>query len=149
MPELRKYFREYRELSTTMQDAWYEKILIDKEQVNFEIRALKNDRLIGCCGLHYIDWVHRHAEFGIYIGVDKYRNGDNGSDALRTLIKFGFEDLNLNRIWCEVYENNSALDVYRHIGFKDEGTLRQTYYNEGRYWDSHLLSMLREEYEGK
>ena len=66
---------------------------------------------------------------------------------MRTLIKYGFEDLNLNRIWCEVYSNNDAIDVYRHIGFKDEGILRQTYFNEGKYWDSHLMGMLREEYE--
>ena len=36
-PELRKYFREYREISQTMQQAWYKKILIDEKQVNFEI----------------------------------------------------------------------------------------------------------------
>ena len=33
-------------------------------------------------------------EFGIYIGDDDYRSGGFGSDALRTLIKYGFEDLN-------------------------------------------------------
>ncbi len=143
-PELRKYFREYRELSSTMQNAWYEnRVLSDDKQVNFEIRF--KDALIGHCGLYYIDWIHRHAEFGIYIGDDSYRSGGFGSDALRTLVKYGFNDLNLNKIWCEVYTNNDALDVYRHIGFKDEGVLRQHYYNEGQYWDSTMLSMLKSE----
>ena len=58
-------------------------------------------------------------------------------------------DLNLNKIWCEVYSNNDAIDVYRHIGFVDEGCLRQNYFNEGQYWDSCLMSMLREEYREK
>ena len=60
-PELRKYFREYREINETMQQAWYEnKVLKDPNQVNFEIRT-KDNNLIGHCGLYYIDWVHRHA----------------------------------------------------------------------------------------
>ena len=143
-PELRKYFREYRELSSTMQNAWYEnRVLSDDKQVNFEIRF--KDTLIGHCGLYYIDWIHRHAEFGIYIGNDSFRSGGFGSDALRTLVKYGFNDLNLNKIWCEVYTNNDALDIYRHIGFTDEGVLRQHYYNEGQYWDSTMLSMLKSE----
>ena len=145
-PRLKKYFREYRELSKTMQAAWYEnKVLGDDRQVNFEIRSKEEDLLIGHCGLYYINWIHRHAEFGIYVGDTAFRSGGFGSDALRTLVKYGFNDLNLNKIWCEVYTNNDALAVYEHIGFKYEGTLRQHYYNEGRYWDSTMLSMLKED----
>ena len=145
-PELRKYFREYKEISKTMQHGWFEKINNDGGQVNFEIRDKKNNKLIGHCGLYYISWVHRHAEFGIYIGDDNFRNGGYGSDALRILIKYGFNDLNLNKIWCEVYSNNTALEVYKYLGFKHEGTSRQHYYNEGKYWDSHILSMLKSEF---
>ena len=146
-PELRKYFREHRDISKTMQSAWFDKINNDPNQVNFEIREAENNKLIGHCGLYYISWIHRHAEFGIYIGADDYRSGGFGSDALRTLIKYGFNDLNLNRIWCEVYDNNTSIELYKHLGFVHEGTLRQTYYNEGRYWDSHLLGIFRDEFE--
>ena len=146
-PSLRKYFREYREISKTMQKKWFEKINNDSQQVNFEIRSLKEDLLIGHCGLYYINWITRTGEFGIYIGDKKYRNGGYGSDALRTLIKYGFEDLNLNKIWCEVYDNNPSIDVYKHIGFVYEGTMRQNYFSEGKYWDSHILSILKEEYK--
>jgi UDP-4-amino-4,6-dideoxy-N-acetyl-beta-L-altrosamine N-acetyltransferase len=147
-PELRKYFREYKELSKEMQERWFEsKVLGDTDQVNFEIRDKKTSKLIGHCGLYYISWVHRHAEFGIYIGDDSYRGGGYGSDALRVLIKYGFDDLNLNRIWCEVYDNNDALKMYEHIGFVREGVFRQSYYNEGRYWDAHILALLKEEFK--
>jgi RimJ/RimL family protein N-acetyltransferase len=120
-PSLRKYFREHKEITKTDQQNWYKKTLSDKNQYNFSLFA--EDKLIGQCGY--------------------------GSDALRTLIKYGFNDLNLNKIWCEVYKNNEALDVYKHIGFKYEGTLRDNYYNEGQYWDSDILSMLKKEYEKK
>ena len=146
-PNLRKYFREYRELNSSMQKEWFKKINSDREQVNFEIHDKESGKLIGHCGLYYIHWIHSHAEFGIYIGDENYRSGGYGSDALRTLIKYGFNDLNLNRIWCEVYDNNAALDVYKHIGFKLEGCQRNHYFNEGRYWNSHILGMLREDYD--
>ena len=147
-PELRKYFREYREINRAMQQRWYENMVLgDKEQVNFEIHDIEGGKLIGHCGLYYIDWINRHAEFGIYVGDLEYRRGGYGSDALRALIEYGFKDLNLNKIWCEVYTNNDALDIYRHIGFKDEGLIRQHYFNEGKYWDANVLSLLRCEYE--
>jgi len=147
-PALRRYFREHRELNRDNQVAWYEsRVLGDSNQYNFEVRVNEGGKLIGHCGLYYINWVSRTAEFGIYLGDLSYRNGGYGSDTLRTLISYGFNDLNMNRIWCEVYDNNKALDVYRHIGFKHEGTLRENYYNEGKYWDAHLLGMLKSEYE--
>ena len=146
-PGLRRYFREYREISRTMQKKWFEKINNDNNQVNFEIHDAVTGKIIGHCGLYYINWVSRTGEFGIYIGDKEYRSGGYGSDTLRTLVKYGFEDLNLNRIWCEVYDNNSSIEVYKHLGFKPEGTLRQNYYNEGRYWDSHVLGMLKSEYD--
>jgi len=147
-PELRRYFREHKLISEDDQVKWYEnKVLSDPKQYNFEIHSKEEDKLIGHCGLYYIDWINRTAEFGIYIGDYSFRNGGYGADALRTLIKYGFEDLNLNRIWCEVFDNNLAIDIYKHIGFTFEGKLRQNYFNEGRYWDSHVLSMLAAEYE--
>lgn len=147
-PELKKYFREHRELNSDNQTKWFESsVLNNPHQYNFEIRDKKSNTLIGHCGLYYISWVCRTGEFGIYIGDKNYRNGGYGSDALRTLIKYGFEDLNLNRIWCEVYDNNAALEIYKHIGFVYEGKMRENYYNEGKYWDSHILGMLKSDYK--
>ena len=149
-PELRRYFREYRELNKDNQINWYEnKVLGDSNQYNFEVRTNTDNKLIGHCGLYYINWVSRTAEFGIYIGDMEYRRGGYGSDTLRTLIGYGVNDLNMNRIWCEVWDNNAALDVYKHIGFVYESKLRQTYFNEGKYWDAHLLGMLQSEYNEK
>lgn len=150
MPELRRYFREYRLISAEMQKAWFSRMSDDPAQINFEIRAIQtneNCHLIGHCGLYYINWINRTAEFGIYIGDNEFRGGGFGSDALRTLIRYGFQDLNLNRIWGEVYGNNKAIEIYRHIGFRDEGVLREAYFCDGRYWDSYMIAMIRSDYE--
>lgn len=146
-PNLRKYFREYREISDLMQKKWFDKINTDPNQVNFSIKDKKTGKLIGHCGLYYINWINRTGEFGIYIGEETYRNGGYGSDSLRCLIRYGFNDINLNKIWCEVYDNNASIDVYKRIGFVFEGTMRENYYNEGKYWDSHILSILKREWD--
>tara|TARA_R110002074_G_scaffold29132_1_gene83631 strand:+ start:135 stop:677 length:543 start_codon:yes stop_codon:yes gene_type:complete len=147
-PEYRKYYREYRELTLSHKENWYKNKIVDDDTWQFfVVKPNKEDVVIGSCGLIYINWVHRTAEFSITIGEQNCRGKGYGSDTLRTLIKYGFEELNLNRIWCEVYDNNDAVEIYRHIGFKDEGRMRQTAYKNGKYLDSFLLSMLREDYE--
>jgi RimJ/RimL family protein N-acetyltransferase len=153
-PDYRRYYREYRELTLEHQKKWYkERCIGDDRWQFFVVKAIDEDsdnkvyKTIGSCGLTYINWTSRTAEFAITIGDPKYRGKRLGGDTLRTLIKYGFEELNLNRIWCEVYSNNAAISVYKHIGFVEEGVLRENYYCEGKYWDSHILSMLKSEYE--
>ena len=148
-PEFRQYYREYRVLSRKDQIRWWkEKVLEDDSWQYFVVKPIDDsEKIIGFAGLTYIHPIYRTGEFAITIAESDYQRNGYGSDALRTLIRYGFEELNLNRIWCEVYSNNSALDVYRHIGFKDEGVLRQTVYKNGKYLDSHILSMLKSDYD--
>jgi len=48
--------------------------------------------------------------------------------------RYGFEELNLNRIWLRVYDTNPrARKAYEKAGFVYEGTLRQAEYKHGRY----------------
>ena len=146
-PEIRQYFREHREITKSMQKDWYEKrVHNNPNQYDFEIHDIETKKLIGHCGLYYVNWVSRMAEFSIYVGDMDYRGKGIGSDALRTLISYGFNQRNLNKIWCEVYSNNAALEIYRKIGFVDEGVLRQNHFKDGKYVDSHVLSMLRDEW---
>jgi hypothetical protein len=148
-PNFRQYYREYRVLTLKQQKKWWkDKILNDDSWQYFIVKPLENtEKIIGIAGLTYIHPVYRTGEFAITLGDASYRGRGYGSDTLKTLINYGFNDLNLNKIWCEVYSNNGALDVYKHIGFQHEGTLRQHIYKNGKYLDSYILSMLKVEYE--
>ena len=146
-PQLRKYFRTSKEITKPMQAEWYRSAWQPSvEQIDFEIHELETGRLIGHCGFYYMDTIVRKAEFSIYIGDMSFRGKGIGSDALRTLLKYGYEELNLNKVWCEVFSNNAAIDVYRRIGFVDEGVLRQNAFKNGEYLDGLVLSLLREEW---
>jgi len=148
-PENRKYFREYKESNLEDQLIWYEKsVMNDPSWHHFVVKPIDNqDKIIGVVLLNHIHPIYRTGEFGITLGDEAYRGKGYGKDMLLTLIKYGFDQLNLNRIWCEVYSNNDSIHMYRKIGFKDEGVLRQHVYKDGQYLDSYMLGMLKSEYD--
>tara|TARA_B100000029_G_C17162434_1_gene810144 strand:+ start:12 stop:548 length:537 start_codon:yes stop_codon:yes gene_type:complete len=146
--EIKQYIRQYNDINQEEQEKWYNNNVINTDtQFNFEIRLKEGNKLIGQCGLNNISWINRSAEFSIIIGYSEFRGYGYGSDAIRILIKYGFEELNLIRIHCEVFENNpGACKLYKYLGFKEEGCMRQSYFNSGKYWDTYILSMLKSEY---
>lgn len=149
-PNHRKYYREYRDTNLEDQTEWYKNVLMhDPTWHHFIVRPINDNTPIGVAFLNHIHPVYRTGEFGITLGHPEYRGKGYGKDMLKTLLKYGFEELNLNRIWCEVYSNNESVHMYRKIGFKDEGILRQHVFKNGKYLDSYILGMLKTEYYKK
>jgi hypothetical protein len=59
-----------------------------------------------------------------------------------------FDTLNLNRLWLHVYDSNPAgIRCYEKVGFKREGVLRQDHFGEGRYADTIVMGLLRDEWK--
>ena len=103
---------------------------------------------IGNCGLHDGQPENRKASLGILIGNKDYWSSGYGTDAIVTLLRFGFHEMNLNRVWLDVYEfNERAQACYKKCGFVEEGRLRQNIYQEGRYWDTIIMGILRSEFD--
>lgn len=89
----------------------------------------------------------RSAEAGIMIGDKDYWSRGYGTDAMRTLLGFGFDEMNLHRIHLWVYAfNDRAQSSYRKCGFVDEARLRQHIFREGAYHDVVQMSILRHEF---
>jgi len=113
----------------------------------FEIHVADDGRYIGNCGLEGIDLVHRHAEVGIVIGELDAQNSGYGRDAIRTLLRFGFETLGLHNIEIRhMAPNERGAHLYRSIGFKECGVLRQHCYLRGQWVDEVVLDMLADEW---
>lgn len=110
--------------------------------------ALKSDdRLIGGIGLHHIDAISRHASIGLFIGAKDEWGKGRATEAMKLIMQYGFDGLNLNRLWLRVHEDNTRAEgIYLRLGFKREGTQRQDIYREGRYFDTHLMGILRDEW---
>lgn len=106
----------------------------------------KDDRThIGNASIHDIDWVSRVAAFGLFIGEPSAWNRGFGSDAIATLVRFAFEEMNLRKLRIHVFEyNERAKHVLETRGFVQEGRLRGEFYREGTYHDIMILSIFRD-----
>ena len=123
---------------------WYESTRNREDQVHFVIQTTAGEP-IGICGLQEIDYRARRAVLGIWIGKPHWNQG-LGTDAMRVLCRFGFDQMNLQRITLSVYEpNERARRVYEKVGFKLEGTLRRAQFVGGRHVDEHVMGLLSEE----
>ena len=80
----------------------------------FGIVSNNSQELLGVCGLCYINWVHRYADLSLYIGKDDvYIDEEPGGyawESLDLLFEYGFNQLNLHKIWTEIY----AFDEKKH-----------------------------------
>jgi RimJ/RimL family protein N-acetyltransferase len=114
----------------------------------FAIRTQQDDRLIGLIGLYTIFWLHHEAFMGISIGERDYWGKGYGTDALRVLLRYAFDELNLQRVSLSFLEGNErALRSYEKCGFRLEGRERQAWAYDGRRWDEISMGLLREEWE--
>lgn len=126
--------------------AWYESMLNNKNDYAFAIYT-KRKKHIGTIGLHNIDWKNRNAMLGISIGAPNSRSLGYGEDAIRTLLRFAFNELNLHRVALHVYAFNArAIRCYEKCGFKNEGAMREFIFREGAFHDALNMGILKKEF---
>jgi len=120
-----------------------------KDDYTFAIDTLDGE-YIGGCGLNKVDWKNRVATVGIVIGKKDYWGKGYGTDAMKLLISFIFDEMNMNKVQLHVYSyNERAIKSYKKSGFIEEGRLRQAQYNRGQYHDEVIMGLLRDDYRNK
>jgi len=124
---------------------WIENTL-KNNAFQFAIINLENDELIGTCGFSALNHQHRIGTVGIFIGEEKNRNNGYGTEALRLLLDYGFNYLNLNNIMLQVKSfNERAIACYKKVGFREIGRRRESYYLNGKYYDNVYMDILSSE----
>ncbi len=114
---------------------------------SFVIETLADRKYLGGVAFHAINWHNRAAGVGIVIGDKSYWGRGYGSDAMRVLMRIGFDKLNLHRLWLHVYDfNQRAIASYEKCGFKREGVLRKERFHKGSYCDTIVMGILADEY---
>jgi len=132
----------FRPISRAEHDAWFDQIRQREDVRIFGIR--ERGRLVGSCQLHSIHPVNRSAELQIRIGADDARGRGIGQEALQQLLRYGFDELDLHRIYLHVFVTNSrAIHLYEGAGFRHEGVLREAALIEGEWVDVLLMALLR------
>jgi RimJ/RimL family protein N-acetyltransferase len=138
-------------LSMADEQAWYENMLstpVAEHPLAIEYQSESSWRTIGNCGISKIDVRARLGEAGIFIGDKSCWDRGIGKRVMRLLLRYGFDGLNLNRVYLQVYTTNlRAIRCYEQVGFLREGCLRQDVYKNGKYIDVLIMGILRSEWE--
>ena len=111
--------------------------------LTWSVTFQKQDIVVGLFCLHHWDPYHRRAEVGYDLARAHWGQGI-GSEALRAIVTFGFENLNLHRIYADtIADNHASVRLLEKLGFHHEGTKRQDSWEEdGTFHDSAMYGLL-------
>ena len=125
----------------------HEKQMSEDHNYIFAIRLKESEQLIGCINIG-LNLKHERGYVGYWVGYDYWGKG-YCTEALKEIVRFGFEEKKVNKIWAEHKTFNIASGkVMEKIGMKHEGIMRD-HYNQGngKYLDMSVKSILKSEFE--
>ena len=116
-------------------------------EILFAICVLESDAHIGNIKIGPINWVHRYADISLLIGNKNYWGKGFATEAIGLITRFGFQELNMNRLKASCYEGNKgSFKAFLKIGYTHEGTMRKHFFSKGQFQDGYQLGMLAEEF---
>ena len=118
-----------------------------QQGITWAVTLTGSDTVLGLFGFHDWDKCHRRAELG-YDLARAYWGQGIGSEAVRAIVRFGFERMDLNRIYAgTIADNHESVRLLEKVGFQREGTRRKHSWEEdGTFHDSAMYGLLRHEY---
>jgi len=129
--------------SKEQQITWFNNLQTEQNKIVFAICRNCDDTHIGNLSIDTIDRRHHNARFSIFIAETNDRGKGYGSEALCLLESFAFQKLGLHKIWCKTDAGNpTVLRFYQHLGFFQEGVLKEHEWKEGKYVDKIILAKL-------
>jgi len=110
------------------------------------IFRVEENRLLGTCALADVDLAHRRASLGYALGRDSWGLGI-AREAVRAMIEYGFETIDLHRIGADVDPRNTrSLRMLEELGFSREGFQRECYLVGDEWQDAVLFGLLRRDW---
>ena len=149
-PVVTKYlsFDEERTYEDVVTEGLYNKF--NKERIDLTIVARQSGEPVGRI---YISRIDRHSDSlditKFYIGDPKLWGKGIGREIMNEVLEYCFTFLHMERFTLDYYTGNKrASTLYESLGFKSEGVARNATKKDGKYYDLHLMSMLRSEFFG-
>ena len=130
--------------SIEKQTQYFESLINNNHDIVLAIIEEDTNKHIGCVGLHKIDWVHRSAELGIVIGDRDVWGKKYGKQAWSLITDYGFNVLNLHRIFAVIIEGNIASQKSAEsAGFILEGKFKDYLFKGGKYINAFYYSKIK------
>jgi RimJ/RimL family protein N-acetyltransferase len=134
-------------ISEEQQEKWFISFTSSNKSKRFSVLENKTGEFVGLFRVDQIDWVNRSACIGLDIKADK-RGLGYAKEAYAYFFDYYFNQCGLNRLYLATLETNAvALNLYRSLGFQDEGKWREAVFRNGQFVDYIWLGLLRADYD--
>ncbi len=132
-------------VSTQRQREWIANLQNDKTELRCVITDKENKKSLGTIILNNIDYKNGSAQIHIKLASEEHRGKGYGSDAVSTVVTYGFNELRLHSIYANVNEDNLAsVKLFRKCGFELDGHLRERIFKRGKYLNVKTLSIIND-----
>ncbi|NLV19180.1 MAG: GNAT family N-acetyltransferase [Bacteroidetes bacterium] len=119
------------------------KNIYETGQLRLMIDLVKEKKTIGTIDIFDFDPFHKRAGLGILIADEDERRKGYASMALKCLINYCFDTLQLHQIFCNILENNQeSIDLFTRLGFKQTGIKKEWIKISGGYLDEYMFQMI-------
>lgn len=121
----------------------FSKSFEEKGGIKWGIELKEKGTIIGTMGFQ--DWSHEHKRANLsYALFPEIWGKGYASEAIETVISFGFQELGLERIGAVVFiENQASNNLLTKMGFQKEGVLKHYMYQDGKPHDTNVFSLLK------
>jgi [ribosomal protein S5]-alanine N-acetyltransferase len=128
--------------ATASQMEWYEKIWTEKTGCWWKIADKQTNEPMGACGMNYYNATHEKAEIGYWLLPEYWKQGVM-SEVWPVVLDHLFSNWKLHRLEAVVEEGNaSSMKLSEKLGFKYEGTLRESEIKNGKRLNLLMFSLL-------
>lgn len=126
----------------------FQKNFLENRAVRWGMVSKATGEFIGTVGLNNLQRWSKRAEIG-YDAHPAFWRGGYTSEAVRELLRYSFEELDLHRLAAITYPQNTAsFKLLEKLGFQQEGILRGYLYQNEKSHDAAVYSLLRPDWEG-
>ena len=143
-PDVVKNLQHFNKKFTKKDEEIYvKKILKSKNDFVFSIFLEKDGEYIGQIGIHQISWENKLGRLSIIIKREFW--GKNyAKESIPFILSIAFHKLKLHKIWLMSWSTNKkARRLYKKLGFREEGVLKDEYFWRGKYHDIIRMGMLK------
>lgn len=157
-PETKKYLGTFVLLNEDKQLDWYEKVIKDETQLYFILEKTTVEKgdfnkdcnfieRLGYIRMTNIDYKNNSVCVGGDIDMDERGKG-YGKEMYKLIFDLVFDQMNMNCVYLYVLGTNErAMNLYKKMGFKESGRLRQAVWKNGKYLDYIYMDILKEEWK--
>ncbi|HOP58485.1 MAG TPA: GNAT family N-acetyltransferase [Bacteroidales bacterium] len=119
------------------------KNIYETGQLRLMIDLVREKKTIGTIDIFDFDPFHKRAGLGILIADEDERRKGYASMALKCLINYCFDTLQLHQLFCNILENNQeSMDLFTRLGFKQTGIKKEWIKISGGYLDEYMFQMI-------